>query len=246
MRPDWKTLLTVCILLIASASGSVPLATAQVDARSLELGGAGYFSGGATYLTGIDNLNDALSNAGYPESNRIAFAVGGGGYGVLRNRLMLGGEGHGLIVTNEPSNAREASYAAGMGFFIIGHQSLNVEGQILAYPFVGIGGGGATLAIEHTGAERFGDVLANPDRGATLVQGSLLLQIGGGIELRGARAATRGGPFVGLRAGYVFSAASGDWAFDEGDELRGGPNAEPSGLYLRLVVGGGGPQRVSN
>jgi len=104
-------------------------------------------------------------------------------------------------------------------------------------------GGGSTLTFAQIGAETFDDVLANPNRGATLVQASLLLQIGVGIEVRGGRAVARGGSFVGLRAGFVVAPVSGDWVFDEGDDLRGGPSASPSGPYLRIVVGGGGPKR---
>jgi len=218
-------------------------AAAQEEAPTDERGGAGYFSTGISYLTNLGDINDALDAFGYPESNRLGIAIGGGGYGVTRAGWMLGGEGFGVIVPNERTNARDANYAAGMGFFNVGYQAWNRDGRWIAYPFLGVGGGGSTLAFEQTGAETFDDVLANPNRGATLVQASLLLQIGVGIEVRGGRAAARGGPFVGLRAGFVVAPVSGDWAFDEGDDLRGGPSASPSGPYLRIVVGGGGPQR---
>ena len=232
-------------VFVGTAIGLTVPASAQGQDAFSGPGGAGYFSTGLTYLTDLNDLNDALAASGYPESNRAAIAVGGGGYGVLQSRVMIGGEGFGVIVPNENSDAREVNYAAGMGFLTIGYQAVNRNGNIVGYPLIGIGGGGSTLAFEHTGAETFSDVLADPNRGATLVQGSLLLQVGGGIELRSEQSARTGGLFVGLRAGYVFAPVSGDWAFDEGDELRGGPDSGPSGLFVRLLIGGGGPQRVS-
>ena len=38
-----------------------------------------------------------------------------------------------------------------MGFFNVGYQAWNREGRWIAYPFVGVGGGGATLTFEQTG-----------------------------------------------------------------------------------------------
>jgi len=108
------------------------------------------------------------------------------------------------------------------------------------YPQLGLGAGGFTVDIGSAGtATDFDEVLDDPNRRAELTRGSLLvsLALNATYTLSGANEA--GGFRIGVQAGYLFAAYSGDWQLDE-DALANGPDAGFGGPFVRLLLGGGG------
>lgn len=199
--------------------------------------GGGFFALGVNG-TDLGPLNTRLRSAGYPTFPSELFAVGGGGYGVIAGRLLLGGEGYGLIGPSRGFQGREVNVGGGYGLLTIGYR-FDPTDQLVAYPQVGIGGGGLSLEIGSAGADRFDDVLDNPNREATLTKGSLLVSLGVGLEYRFRSSDEPGGFHLGLRAGYLLSPYNTDWTLGE-DRLAGGPDAGFGGPFVRLLIGGWG------
>ncbi|PSQ88166.1 MAG: hypothetical protein BRD30_07570 [Bacteroidetes bacterium QH_2_63_10] len=223
------------------------IATVQAQERSddvssedpsMEEQGAGFFAVG-TQFTDLGPLNNRLADAGYPTFASETVSLGGGGYGVVANRLMLGGEGHGLITADGTFEGRTVSVSGGYGLFTVGYL-FRPTPKLRVYPQAGLGGGGLQLEIGSTGdADEFDDILENPNRSATVGQASLLVSLGGGLEYRFGEPDGDGGVLLGLRAGYVISALNSDWQLDE-DALGGGPDATMQGPFIRLTIGGVG------
>ena len=204
----------------------------------MEARGAGFFAIG-TQFTDLGPLNNRLADAGYPTFASETVSLGGGGYGVVADRLMLGGEGHGLITADGTFQGRNVSVGGGYGLFNIGYL-FRPTPKLRVYPQAGVGGGGLQLEIGSTGdADEFDDILENPNRSATVGQASLLVSLGGGLEYRFGDPAEDGGVLLGLRAGYVISALNSDWQLDE-ESLGGGPDATLQGPFIRLTIGGVG------
>jgi hypothetical protein len=124
-------------------------------------GGMGYFMGGVGMISESGN-------------NSIIYSAGGGGH-ALKNRLIIGGEGHSSF---GPHNA------GGYGFFDIGYAPV-VKGRVILYPLIGIGGGSMTGSDDTVSK----CVLLNPSVGCDY------------LLFRKARS----GILLGLRAGYIFT-----------------------------------------
>ncbi len=154
------------ILMLFFAAGIVH----GQDSTSIahERGGMGYFMGGV----------GMLSESG---RNSIIYSAGGGGHG-LKNRLVIGGEGHSAF---GPDNA------GGYGFFDIGYALVSTDAIIL-YPLVGIGGGAMTRDMDPSVSKC---ALLNPALGIDYL-----------IHIK-----NRSGIVLGLRAGYTFTIYSNTW-----------------------------------
>jgi len=214
-------------------------ATADASQPEMEKSGNGFFGIGVNGVN-LAPLNDRLGGAGYPTFPTELLAVGGGGYGVVADRLMVGGTGYGLIAPSRADQGREVSVRGGYGLFTMGYR-FQPDDQLVVYPQVGVGGGGLSLDIGSTGADDFDDVLNQPNREASLQKGSVLVSLGAGAEYRLGTPEEPGGVRLGLRAGYILAPYSSDWALGE-DRLSGGPDATFSGPYVRLTISGWGDE----
>lgn len=230
--------LLVSILLLGV--GAVTTVHAQTSPEAppsddtTEAEGAGFFAIG-THFTDLAPLNNRLDEAGYPTFASEMISIGGGGYGVT-NRILLGGEGHGLITANKGFNSRDVSVGGGYGLFTLGYL-FQPRPSLRIYPQVGFGGGGLLLDIGSQGdAGDFDEVLNNPNRSASVGRASLLASIGAGLEYEFSGPGEKGGFRLGLRTGYMLSPLNSDWQIDE-TTLSGGPDATLRGPFLRLTIG---------
>lgn len=194
----------------------------------------GYVAVGVN-VADLDPLNDRLSATGYPTVSTELFSVGAGGYRVVANRLLFGAEMNGLFVPRQAARGRDVFVGGGYGLVTLGYLTRPTP-RLRLYPQAGVGGGGLVLDIGDDGTDSFDDVLADPDRSATLSTGSLLVSLGFGLEYQFG-APTEKGVRLGLRGGYLLSALSSDWSLDR-DRVGGGPDASLQGPFLRLTVGG--------
>lgn len=219
--------------------------TPPSNTSSVEEQGAGFFAIGAQF-TDLGPLNSRLSSAGYPTFSSEMVTLGGGGYGVVGDRLMLGGEGHGLITADGTYQGRTVTVGGGHGLFTLGYL-FRPTSNLRVYPQAGFGGGGLRLEIESQGdADEFDDILQNPNRSASVGRASLLVSLGGGIEYRFREPSEGGGVHLGLRAGYMISPLNSDWQLDE-NALGGGPDATMQGPFFRLIIGGiGGDEETDD
>lgn len=233
MRPFHGTIPMAVLLLLA--------VTLPADAQrrrptfdTPDHGGRGFFMIGAQQLD-LDPLNERLTDAGYAEFDDVALTLGGGGF-FRRGRLILGGEGHGVLGSSETTTDGElrSTLSGGYGLLDLGYAVVE-GGGLLVYPMIGVGGGGMSLAIEERSTPTFDDVLEQPRRGVRLNQAQFLLAAGVGVDqLFGGRR----GVNVGLRAGWTFAPLDSEWAFGRND-VAGGPEGGFTGPYIRLSVGGG-------
>jgi hypothetical protein len=118
--------------------------------------------------------------------------------------------------------------------------------EVHVYPLVGVGGGGVQRKIAEGGVLNFDQVLANVPRSARVTKGAFLAQVGTGADrlfvLRTRERNGRheeGGLVLGVRAGYVFAPAQGQWVL-EGTRVGNGPDVGLSGPYVHFMIGGGG------
>ena len=225
------TLTLVAVMSVFSVS---------VDAK--EGGGRGYFMCGGS-IVDIDALNSRLEGKGYSKFSDSFFSLGGGGYAVI-NRVIIGGEGHGLIGRDETSGNYKTSLSAGYGFFDLGYIVYST-GYLNVYPLLGLGGGGINFKIVEREAPSFDEVLDDPKRSIELSTGGFLLNVALGTDYLlklGEDEEGEGGFVFGLRVGYTLAPVKGDWDMD-GTEISGGPEVGITGPYIRLMIGGGGISR---
>ncbi len=240
-NPLFRLFLASVLFLSLGAIATVQAQAPDGDAPSPESSteeGAGFFAVGAQF-TDLEPLNNRLAEAGYPTFASEMISLGGGGYGVVADRLLLGGEGYGLLTADGTFQGRNVSVDGGYGLFTLGYL-FRPTSNLRVYPQVGFGGGGLQLDIGSQGnADEFDDILENPNRSATVGQGSFLVSLGGGLEYQFGAPDENGGVRLGLRAGYMISALNSEWQLGE-NSLSGGPDATMQGPFIRLTLGGGG------
>jgi hypothetical protein len=227
----------VAALFLALAA---PAAAAEFDGRR---GGEGCFSIGWTRID-VGPLNDVLQPLGYERLGANALSLGGSGHSFI-GRLLIGGQGHGLLTGGRDANLLVGPFRTrlhqGYGFFDIGWVAVRT-GEMELAPLLGIGGGATQLTITDRATAPFGDVARDPRRSSRLTRSAFLLDLGAAltrfIPLGDSPRGTHG-LVVGVRAGYVLAPAEGEWR--DGDvELVGGPDSGLAGPYVRILFGGRG------
>jgi hypothetical protein len=232
-------------LVLVALAGIQPVA-----AQSLP-GGRGAFQIGFQ-ASDLDPLNARLTTAGLPAFEDGFVTLGGFGLG-RAGRILIGGEGHGMLPREEDSadGTYRTRLSGGYGLFNLGYLAHSGP-RLDVYPLVGIGGGGMSLEIVERTAPTFDDVLADPARSTRLASGTFLLSAAVGADLRlggGDRDrrhrdrdddGDRGGLFVGVRAGWLWAPGDTSWELDGLNDVAGGPAAGPEGFYVRVSLGGWG------
>ncbi len=185
--------------------------------------------------TDLGPLNNRLSANSYPTFSTELLSIGGGTYRVVAGRILLGAELNGLLAPSQGFEGRDVFLGGGYGLLSLGYW-IEPTPRLRAFPTAGVGAGGLLLNIGDDGSAHFDDVLADPNRSATLSTGSLLVSLRAGLEYQ---FGTPGGDGLrlGLRGGYLLSALSSDWQLGQ-SRLGGGPDASMQGPFLRLTVGG--------
>ena len=227
------------LALVSFLAGLTPSASAQ-EAESADL-----WSGHWSFMAGwqrLDNgaLDGRLDATGFPTFSSDALSLGGGGW-AIRDRLVIGGNGHGLIVGEHTTSdgAYRTSLAGGFGQLDIGYRLFANERASLI-PVAGFGAGAMTLEIVEQGSATFDEILSDPRTMSRISAWGFLLDAGVAADVRvtGARdvaeseSDTRSGFSIGVRVGYTFW--PGDWTWD----VPGGPDVAIRGAYVRVLVGG--------
>jgi hypothetical protein len=232
------------VALVAVAVCASTTAAEAQRGRTPPAQGMGYFATGWQRLD-LGDLNTRLQTAGYQPFSEDFVSVGGGGFAV-RQRVVIGGEGHAILGPSgtDAAGTLRTRLAGGSAMFNLGYVVARTPSASLA-PMVGIGGGGLTLDILDRAAPTFDEVLQNPRRSARMTSGSLLLDASAMAQVRltdGPRRDRpgRGGLAVGVRAGYTFAPFSPEWRTDTGNDIAAGPDTSLDGAYVRVMIGGWG------
>lgn len=208
-------------------------------------GGNGYFlfSG---HIVPLSDVNSFLKRKGYPQLEAIPLSIGGGGYGII-GRIIIGGEGRGVIAGGIGENKNyKTSFSLGYGYINVGYNIFSTE-KINLYPTVGIGGGAISVSIEEKKRIPSSiDEAVKPEnfpRKTELSRGSLVLNlaIGGDYLLGKTDEKGAAGFIAGFRIGYILPVVNSRWSI-EGTDLNKGPNLNLSGFYFSIVLGGGGSE----
>jgi hypothetical protein len=204
---------------------------------SAQRSGRGYFQAGM-HEVDLDSLNNRLALFGIAPFEQRFLTLGGGGHFEI-GRIMIGGEGHGMIEQEQTTGSFQRELAGGYGFFDVG-VLLARETDVRAYVLAGIGGGGFELESTERALPTFDEALLNPPLGAEMSVSSFLVQAAVGADYI---ARFNGGGFrgisVGVRAGYTYAPSTDEWEVNDSD-APGGPELGVTGPYIRITVGGVG------
>ena len=243
------TRILACALCLALAAS--PALGQERSSRPAERGYGAFLSLG---VEGTDwkALDDELSRMDFATLPAERFTIGGGGY-VLRSHILLGGEAYAAIANPVTSGSdREVRAIGGGGFFTLGYALID-RPRARAYPLLGVGGVGVMLDLQdplgvgigpNVNDPQFVDVMVNPGRRSQLTAGGLALLFGGGTEVllglqRSPARRRDAGLLLGVRGGYVYTAARSDWMLYN-QRITGGPDVVGGGWFVRFSVGAGG------
>lgn len=230
--------------IIATFALAFSVGAERLNAQAALLGpGTAYIGAGVSRI-GTSEVDDRLAARGYPTFGQSAAALNLGANRLFSSRVMLGLEWHGLLMGEEVHQGRDVGMGGGWGTLGVGY-AIDLTARTRFYPRVGIGGGGVALWIESDAdSVGFDEVLANPVPAANpqepvLSRDGFVVDVGAGVEFLPRRRG--GGPLIGLRFGYLAAPWDSRWDLNYGSkaaDVSGGPDANISGPYIRLIVGG--------
>jgi hypothetical protein len=204
-------------------------------------GGMGGYDAGLINLN-LSNVNARLNASDYPALRETVPTFGGSGYGIIRN-IVVGGEGFGFFQPRTRSGGTSVSYGGGQGLLHLGYVVKSTR-RLLVFPTLGIGGGGMGISRQAPPENpSFDQALNRPRQTAGLGYGSMVYRaaLHSNYFLKGGPEQTKG-VFVGVSAGYTFSATSNRW-YSDGESVTDGPGMSLSGFFATLTIGGGGLKR---
>jgi hypothetical protein len=207
--------------------------------------GHGYFGAGLNLSPAIQRDLRAQSLLGSDlQLNRVAVFGGGGGYGVVGRKLLLGGSGVGFK-TSDATERGEATISTGGGFINFGYLT-TIKNNSIAYPYVGIGGNGIKLNVKNSTGEsmNIGNQTIGPGESIKLNSGGLSFEAGYAFKFLTfslEEEGSHGGLMLGIQAGtYIFTGLS-DWRVESTDDMIPSfSRAYSFSPYIRLTIGGGG------
>jgi len=244
------------VALLAVASFAAP-ADAQAAPREFVTPFTAVWFGAGTVLVDVSRLNPHFERTDLPELQRPGFftisndgfSVGGGAYGPVLPRLLLGAEAHWGDIGEESSPSGKTNHLrTRFAMVTVGFAALTGWRYTL-HPFLGIGTGSVRLTLQDraggsgvsgTQNPTFDDVVMSPGAESTLKGSYVIVQPGVGFDylvLRGS--GDRVGLVLGLRVSTAVSPNRTTWRH-EGREAFGGPDVGPVGGMFRLVAGVGG------
>jgi hypothetical protein len=147
---------TTILLLLLCALAAVGLA--ETPPADLIIGGGGPMP--TLLFLDLDDLNAAVTEAGYPQISQILFAMGGGGYGGVLDGVRVGGFGVGGDSLSA-SASRSVSLELGYGGLII-EKAVHTEDDFHVVLGTMLGLGSLDLRFISDLPNSFQDAVANP------------------------------------------------------------------------------------
>lgn len=195
-------------------------------------GSAGHFRFGYANHN-MSAMNNWLP-AEYPKLQNNFITVGGTGY-IIKNRVVLGGEGFGSIGTMVSRDTLSASPSIGRGMLNVGYVIYDYD-NFLLYPMFGFGGGSTTIRFREN--QGFGNLINRvKEADYSLTNSNLMLSIALGADSYFISENHKHGFSLGLRVGYIYALQNNTWRKNS-TEIAG-PNMNTSGFYVTVGIGGG-------
>jgi hypothetical protein len=196
-----------------------------------------YFFSGGSFVDNRD-VSTKMEDLGYPGFSRYNLLLGGGGFR-CHGRLVEGGDVEALLWRRNTSGNKESRFGAGRAVSYLGVSLLN-KPHLAVFPLVGLGAGISSLRagpIEVPFDSGFSVPSQTPPKGF-MYQGSFLVDLGiGAFFSRPSHGGKHRKLTLGLRSGYMFDPVETHKWFRDGISLKGGPDSNLSGPYLRLTIG---------
>lgn len=193
-----------------------------------------YLLGGYAQVQ-LDELNQRLADLPEPYSpvGEDLVLFGGGLHGRI-DRVILGAEVATMysIEDADMGDERSADLSGMTGTLAFGYSILHGR-SFDFYPFVQLGGTGATLQVTQRADPSWDEVLGDPGRSSSL--STIMFHAGAGL---GMDITFGGGLFLGLRGSWGYTPPRDSWSDEEG-EIMGGPELDMSGPSVRLMLGFG-------
>jgi opacity protein-like surface antigen len=216
-----------------------------------------YFSTG-TMLMDVTKLNphfertdiaNPANRPGFFTLSNDGYSIGGGAYGAVLDRLLVGGEWHMADIGEESSpsgktNALTTNYFMGtVGYAAWTSWRINVA------PYLGLGLGSAALTLKDrnggstvssTQDPTFDEIVEKPGSKSVIDGKYVMVQPGIRVDfLLLPQTTSRMGIVVGVHLSSAISPNRTTWTY-QGRQVFGGPDMGPSGGLLRVVAGFGG------
>lgn len=220
--------------LIVMLSLCVLTSVAFADTES----GGQYGGGGGPMPTllflDLDDLNSAITDAGYPQINQVLFANGGGAYGGVLDGIRIGG--FGVSGSNlSASESRSVSFNLAYGGMMI-EKAVQTEVNFTVVLGTMLGFGSLDLRFIGNLPETFEDAVSNPFV-SSMTKGFYALQPYVAFESK---------PFSWMwtrfQLGFLWTLAD-DWSFEEAE--FSGPPRTLGGLTASLMIRFGGGEQVA-
>lgn len=198
----------------------------------------------------LDELNTRMVLSGFPSISEDLVSLGGGFWG-WKERVLIGGEGHVLLGSDEVTSdgAFKTRMSGGYGQLDLGYRIYAAD-RLNVAPIVGLGGGSVSVDLIERSSPVFDEVLGDPLTGAHLSASGFRIDLSVAMDVQLTRRVkeddSEDGFAVGLRAGYAFSPGGWDWRLNDETDLPGGPGIGLGGPYVRLMVGGWGRDANGN
>lgn len=194
-------------------------------------GAGGHFRAGYANYS-MASMNSWLDDM-YPRIRKDFISFGGSGY-VVRNNLIIGGEGFGLTGATVSKDTLSVMPTIGMGMLNVGY-ALYRKRFFLIYPLFGVGGGGLTYQFREVEGSA-GRENHYKEADYKLKCSTFLLSVAVGADKYAIKANNKG-VSIGLRFGYTFAIQDGNWK-RKNTEVSG-PNLNLSGFFATIAFGGG-------
>ena len=238
-----KRLLIIGMVLMLSFSLSSPLIAEdkEKEERRPKEGYGGLILGGL-YMD-LGEMNSAFNRNNLASLKEESFTIGGFGYGVIGEKIIIGGEGGGFWQAVESSELK-VKLRGGEVLFDLGYVLLQGEDWKL-FPLMGVGVGIYQLKfIPAIATPTFDQLLADPRQYASLELYSFMMKVSLGFDRfvkvgKSRRNEAEKGLLVGLRLGYSWMPRSTGWKMREMDVLNS-PKTSFGGYFFNIVIGGGG------
>lgn len=236
-------LLSICLILLLSFSLSSALIAEEEEKekRGPKEGYGGLMLGGL--YTDMAELNSAFSRHNITNLNDTNFTIGGFGYGLIAEKVVIGGEVGGFwqSVDSEQLKAKLTGVEAlfDIGYVVLKWQDMKI------FPLVGAGFG--VYQLKFTPAiitPTFDQLLDDARQYSSIRLQSLVMKISLGVDkfIKVGKTRSNGaerGLLLGVRLGYSWMPRSSDWKMRQ-IEILNSPRTSFGGYFFNIVIGGGG------
>lgn len=175
-----RIIVILLIVLISFSLSAAPVGVVGVHSPKMGFKDAEGFGGlqVSVYHAAMGSVNAHLKSAGYGTIDSTFMTIGGGGYGIIKNRTIVGGSGFFIFPNKSESVNATAEVKGGYGFFEVGYGIISTD-KFKMFPMLGIGGGSMKMNLmpRYSGSPNFQDILNDPQRMTELSSASFAIQV---------------------------------------------------------------------